>query len=127
MAMQPLPVPTSTMRGLPCSADERERLLDDHLGFGPWDEDVRAHFEVEPPELARAQDVGDRLAPFAPRDERLVVQQKHARGFLVAIGQKARAIPAKHLPREHLGIERSRALELMPAFTKRSRAPCTRS
>ena len=47
-----------------------DRLLDDELGFRPGDQDVGRDFEVEPPELAMAGDVRDRLARGAPADER---------------------------------------------------------
>ena len=109
MAMQPLPVPTSTMRGQPSCPTSASVSSTMHLRLVAGDQHVGAHFEVEAPELPRAQDVGHRLAPFAARDERLVVQQEDARRLLVAVGEKTRAIPAEHLAREHLGVERREA------------------
>ena len=64
--MHPLPVPTSTISGPRVLLDALERLLDDELGLGPRNQDVRTDLEVQPPELPRAEDVGDRLAPLAP-------------------------------------------------------------
>ncbi|MBW8866036.1 MAG: hypothetical protein JF610_01695 [Acidobacteria bacterium] len=46
-----------------------ENGLDDDFGRGAGDQHGRRHFEVEPPELARADDVGERLTRGAPRDQ----------------------------------------------------------
>ena len=106
MAMQPLPVPTSTISGVTVLADERQRFLDDELRLVSGDQHVGSDLERQAPELAGAEDVGHRLAALAAGDQRLVAQQKHARRGLVAIGEKTCAIPAQYLTREHLGVER---------------------
>ncbi len=107
-ARQPLPVPTSTIAALRvAAASRRERFFDDELGFRPRNEDVGRDLELEAPELAVADDVGDRLARGAARDERRrYAASKPSGGGRCAASEQLRAIPAEHVPREHLRVER---------------------
>jgi hypothetical protein len=82
--------------------------FDDQLGLGTRDEHVGRHLEVDPPELAGADDVGNRLAPKPARDEMFVVEQERARRGFVASRQKTSLIPAEHLTSQELGVERGK-------------------
>ena len=98
------------MSGRESRANKRERLLDDELCFGPWNQHVWTHLEVHPPELTHAEDVGHGLAPFAPRDQRLVFQDENARRIFIRDRREtARLIPTEHPTREHFGVERGEA------------------
>ena len=62
-ATQPLPVQTSAIAsGARPIGKQLQHRLDDQLGLRARNQDVRRHFERQPPELARADDVGERLA-----------------------------------------------------------------
>ena len=50
--------------------EQREGALDEHLGLGSRHERAAVAAEGEPPEAPFTEDVGERLAPTAPLDER---------------------------------------------------------
>ena len=116
MARQPLPVPTSAMAHARLRvAQPRQRRLDDELGLGPGNEHCRRDEELEVPELAAADDVGHRLAPFAGarpaprrRPRRLAPAARHAASDRSRDPTPARAAPAprRRLPPDRAGFPR---------------------
>ena len=118
-ARQPLPVPTSMTWRHGMLAGEGQRFLDDEFGFRPGDEHVAGDLEVEPPELADADDLRDRLACRASRDRavRTCRRSRRARDRGRASSSAARSQP-EHMPGEHLGVERGVA----PDADRRPRA-----
>ena len=79
--------------------------LDDQLGRGTGDQHVGRDLELEPPELADADDVGQRLAGDAPGDQRFVSRREAVRHRLARVGQKALGGPAEHVLRQQAGVE----------------------
>ena len=69
-AIAPEPVPTSSTRRRRPLGQEREAALDQHLGLRPGHEHAPVDRQVEAVEPPPAQDVGDRLAPPAPLEQR---------------------------------------------------------
>ena len=60
-----------------------------------------------PPELAFTEDVGDRLATFAPKDHRLEPLGYVIRDGLITMREIGRAILPQRVPRRDLGVDRS--------------------
>ena len=99
----------------------RERLFDDELGFRPRDEDGGRDVEVEAPELPVPGDVGDRFACGAASDQRLESGYEAGRRGKVPRVRSLRAVPAEHVAREHLGVERGVVLRDAGADERRTR------
>ena len=106
MARQPLPVPTSAIaHARRRVAQPRQRRLDDELGLGPGNEHRRRDEELEVPELTVSGDVGHRLAPLAPRDQRLVgVPRRPAPAARHVASDRSRD-PTPGVPRQHFGVD----------------------
>ena len=109
IAMHPLPVPTSIDApaiGM-AARGSVDRFLDEDLRFRARNEHVRRDFELEAPELPVADDVGDRLARGAARDERMVavveVGGRRDRGPCVSTAARSHA---EHVTGEDFGVER---------------------
>ena len=79
---------------------ELERGLDDQLGLGPRNQDCGRHLERQAPELARADDVGERLAGGAPGDQRVESSGEFGRLGVPSVGDQARSVSSRaHAPR----------------------------
>src|SRR5205814_3462831 len=72
----------------------------DELGGRAWNQHGRRDLEIEAPELARADDVGERLAGGAPRDERVVPRPEAVGLRRLRVGQEALGRPAEDVLRE---------------------------
>jgi hypothetical protein len=79
--------------------------LHDQLRRRTRDQHRRRHLEVEPPEFAAADDVGERLACGAPLDERLVARGEAVRLRRLRVGEEALGRPAEHVLGEQPRIE----------------------
>ena len=86
-------------------AKQLEHRFDDQLGRRARDEHVRRHFQLEAPEFTHADDVGERLAGGAARDERLVLRREPLRLLRVRIGEEALGRPAEHVLRKEPRVE----------------------
>ena len=69
--------------------------FDDQLGFRPRNQHGRRDLELEPPELADADDVGERLAGDAAGDERVVARREAVGRRLARVGQKRSRRPSR--------------------------------
>src|SRR5207237_8809579 len=67
---------------------------------------VDRYLERQPPYLARSGDLRHGLARGAPRDRPVVVTGEHRRGRFAPRRDQPCAVPAEHVTREDLGIER---------------------
>ena len=106
-AMQPLPVPTSTIRrpAVPARAVASAcSTMSSVSGRGISTAGVT--YEVEAPELAVTDDEGDRFRAARRDDQRLERWFEELRRGKVPASQQLRAVPAEHVAREHLGVER---------------------
>ena len=65
----------------------------------------RRHLELEAPEFTHADDVGERLARHAARDQRLVVRRESLRFPRVRVGEEALGRPAEDVLREQPCVE----------------------
>ena len=105
-ATQPQPVQTSAIdSGTDAIRKQLLHRLDDQLGRRAGNQHVGRHLELEPPELADADDVGERLAGDAPGDQRVVARREAVRHRLARVGQKALGRPAEHVLREQARVE----------------------
>ncbi len=83
-------------------AQQRQRLLDDELGFRARNEDGGRDAEVETPELADADDVGGRLTAGPPlRSTRRSAARARQAAACALFGQQPRAVPAE----DRAGVE----------------------
>lgn len=89
----------------PACRDTLQGVVDDELGLGPRNEDVRVDEEVAAVELARPDDVGHRFARRAARDQHVEGREEFGRGRLVGARDPGGAIPLQDVAREHLGVE----------------------
>ena len=98
---------------------EIEAALDDALRLRPRDQDAGIHHQRQPPEAPLAEDVRERLARGAPRNERPVAVELGGRELTSGAVQLTPAQPEDvgeqplgvHLRRGRLGpLERGRAL-----------------
>ncbi len=91
-AIAPEPVPTSRTSGWLDLPYVDERPLDHGLGVGAGYQHARVDAQGQPPEPPLAEDVGGRLAPCAPLDERreacLGVRVERAVGAGVELGTR---------------------------------------
>ena len=105
-ATQPLPVQTSAIRQRRRAIRKQlERRFDDQLGSGRGISTAGVTSNVEPPELADADDVGERLAGDAPRDERVVARREAVGLRLARVGEEALGRPAEHVLGEQPRVE----------------------
>ena len=123
-ATQPLPVQTSAIvSGASRSRKQLERGFDDQLGFGPRNEHGGRDLERQPPELAAAGDVGERLARGAAGDERVVLAREAGRRRLAApSARNCVGVPAEQRAAASSRASRSASAAEMPA----SRSRCAR-
>jgi hypothetical protein len=79
---------------------EIERGLDDQLGFDSRDQDFGRHFQRQAPELARADDVGERFACGAPGDQRVESSGEFGRLGVPSVGDQPGRVPSERMLRE---------------------------
>jgi len=88
-----------------CPPGPLEHRLDDQLGRRPRNQHGRRDFEVEPPEFARPDDVGERLTGNPARHQRLVVPGKPVGFSRLRLGEKPFRRPAENVLREQPRVE----------------------
>jgi hypothetical protein len=91
------------------AAIERERFFDDQFGFGARNEHIAGDLELEAPELAVADDVGDWFTLGTPLDQRAEVLSE---AVFAGGGQRIAltrdhllARPPEHMTREDVGVD----------------------
>ena len=123
-AIAPEPVPTSST----CRRPPLQRQLDQQLGLRARDQHPAVDLQLDPPEAAAADDVGDRLAPQPPPHH---LPEQPRRGRLqrgVAVGDQRRPVPARRRRQHHFGVEPgvldSHRRQASAAEFSASRSPC---
>ena len=84
---------------------EIERGLDDQLGFDPRDQYFGRYFQRQAPELARADDVGERFACGAPGDQRVESSGEFGRLGVTSVGDQPGRVPPERMLGEQPGAE----------------------
>ena len=84
--------------------DAGQRKFDQQFGFGTRDQHIRRHQQIECPEAAMANQVGDRLAALARFHQRLVFVEMRLIGNEIGMAEQPGTLALQHMAEQDLGL-----------------------